>query len=106
MNMEQFKEQGDDTLEFIFENVLPGDLAQANLMLTTHLLNMPSDVHIDELADHYSKTKYGMQSYDTFLKRLKVIGDDIEARNKKNKKEGNAVYPYLHPSNVPASIDI
>jgi hypothetical protein len=48
----------------------------------------------------------GKVPYKMFQDDLKVIGEKINARNMANKSKGMAVYPYLHPSKVPASIDI
>lgn len=105
MSMEDFQKKGDDTLEYIFENVMPTPAIQATTMVATRVLTTPTDAPINGLEGHFKKTKYGKKSYKTFLKRLKVIGDEIEARNKNNKKAGNAVFAYMHPSVVASSID-
>jgi hypothetical protein len=56
--------------------------------------------------ESYFKGTVGEQAYSKFLVRLDVIGKEINARNKKNRNNGKPVYHYLHPSIVPASIDI
>lgn len=105
MNMEQFKERGDDTLDYIFENVLPDDACQLNTLMVSRMLTLPADVHLDDLSGHYNNktTRYGQKSYQRFQRRLEVIGDAIDRRNQRSAARGEATYPYLHPSVVAAS---
>ena len=104
--MEMFKEKGDDTLDFIFENVLPGDAGQANTMLTTHALTLPSDVHLDDLTGHYSKTKYGLKSYKRLLRRFSTITESIQRRNVELEEAGKPAFNVMDPSCIAAAPDI
>jgi hypothetical protein len=79
------------------------DIAELTTQLM-HLLTIPSNYAIDNLTNDFKGI--GKKSYELFQEDLKVIGDDINQRNKKSKSEGRAVYHYLHPSKIPASIDI
>ena len=69
-----------------------------------HILTLPSHHCIDNLSGQFDNI--GNKSYVKFVKNLDEIGDEVEARNKESKKAGEAVYHYLNPSVVPASVDI
>ena len=71
---------------------------------TVHLLTRPSETCLDKLDKQFSDI--GSEGYAKFKVKLDEIGDDVEVRNKASKKAGKAVYSYLNPSVVPASIDI
>jgi hypothetical protein len=103
--MIQFEDQGKDVdRDSIFKNVDPElDIAKETLQVA-RALTLPSSFCIDNLSKNYKTI--GKVPYKTFQGELKVIGDKINARNMSNKSKGRPVYPYLHPSKVPASIDI
>lgn len=71
---------------------------------TVHILTLPSNTCIDNLSDNFAKT--GTKAYAKFQKNLDKITDGVNDRNKESKKAKKAVYSYLNPSVVPASIDI
>merc|ERR1712038_1961068 len=71
---------------------------------TINLLTLPSEDTIDKLDDCFAEI--GKKSYEAFQAEIDDISDDIEKGNSKNKRRGNAVYSYLNPAVVPASIDI
>jgi hypothetical protein len=104
-DMTHFEAQGKDVdRDWIFEHVMPTPVIAKETMQVVRTLTLPSPDTIDKMDKHYKTT--GNAPYKIFQADLKVIGDKIEARNKSNKSKGRAVYPYLHPSKVPASIDI
>jgi arachidonate 5-lipoxygenase len=90
--------------EDIFKNALPTVANAQQIITTTTILTLPSQDCIDNLQNNFSTI--GNKSYTKFQSKLDEIGDGIERRNKESKKAGNAVYSYLNPSVVPASIDI
>jgi hypothetical protein len=103
--MTQFGAQGKDAdRDSIFKNVDPELAIAKETLQVARTLTLPSNFCIDNLSKNYKTT--GKVPYKMFQKDLKVIGEKINARNMSNKKKGLAVYPYLHPSKVPASIDI
>ena len=88
----------------VFDKVMP-DLGMAiKTMQLTRLLTTPSETCIDNLDENFSEV--GEASYNKLQVKLDAISDEIEDRNVANKKKGAAVYSYLNPSVVPASIDI
>ena len=90
--------------QWIFENALPNVDDTREVIATVNVLTLPSKRTLDQLTDDFSTL--GSEAYEMFLEDLKGIGDGINQRNAQNKRRGRAVYPYLHPSVVPASIDI
>jgi len=94
----------------IFKNALPtkyfleemGDPFGSIEMVNT--LTLPSETCIDNLNRNYAEV--GTKSYSKFQSNLDKIGEGIEKRNKKNKSKRKAVYTYLNPTVIPASIDI
>jgi len=104
--MVQYKTDGKGKRRWIFENATPDMARVKETLQVARALTLPSERCIDNLGGHYKDVRYGKSSYDTFLTKLEALGDIIEARNQKNKKQGKAVYSYLHPSQVPSSIDI
>jgi len=88
----------------VFEAVLP-DLEGASFVMNlVRGLTLPSETCVDNLDGCFSEV--GEKSYRKFQSKLDVISDEIEARNKSKKKKGEAIYSYLNPTVVPASIDI
>lgn len=108
--MDQFRAaDGENNPDWIYESAMGDEgfwVPRLGNLVTAYSLTVPSEKCIDNLSTHYDKTRYGKKSYKKFLAVLDGIGDKIEARNKRNKRIGKLVYSYLHPSNVPASIDI
>mmetsp|Transcript_4663 Transcript_4663/g.8089 ORF Transcript_4663/g.8089 Transcript_4663/m.8089 type:complete len:252 (-) Transcript_4663:1140-1895(-) len=106
--MDQFRAaNAADDPDWIYREAVPDFLVtQLGHIITSRALTIPSEKCIDNLSAHYKDVPYGQKSYAKFLQRLDEIGDKIEKRNRKHKRTGEPVYPYLHPSNVPASIDI
>jgi hypothetical protein len=103
--MTHFEAQGEDVdRDWIFEHVDPEVEIAKETMQVVRALTLPSNFCIDNLSKNYETT--GTASYKIFQDDLKVIGEKINARNLSNKRKKRAVYPYLHPSRVPASIDI
>ena len=90
--------------EDIFKNALPVKANAKKTIQTTRILTLPSETCIDNIEGNFSKV--GKKSYSKFQSKLDAIGGDIERRNKKNEKAGKAIYCYLNPSVVPASVDI
>lgn len=103
--MTHFEAQGKDVdRDWIFKNVNAKlDIAKETLQVV-RALTLPSNFCIDNLSKNYQTR--GKVPYEMFQNDLKKIGDKINDRNKENKSAGKAVYHYLHPSVVPASIDI
>eukprot|EP00571_Detonula_confervacea_P012828 CAMPEP_0172300922 /NCGR_PEP_ID=MMETSP1058-20130122/2916_1 /TAXON_ID=83371 /ORGANISM="Detonula confervacea, Strain CCMP 353" /LENGTH=743 /DNA_ID=CAMNT_0013010869 /DNA_START=154 /DNA_END=2385 /DNA_ORIENTATION=+ len=93
---------------WMFENHFPHVSGEYETALTAaqtvHLLTLPSNTCIDNLSRQFDGV--GEESYTKFVENLDKIGDVIEDRNKESKNSGKAVYSYLNPSVVPASIDI
>ena len=105
--------------EWMFEHMFPhvrsndtwlrdssrtGQDATIDIISMAQLLNLPSDHCLDNLSDEFATI--GKEAYGTFLKRLNAISDGINARNEEAKKANKAMYNYLNPTVVPASIDI
>jgi hypothetical protein len=104
--MTMFEAQGKDVgRDWIFENVYATIDTAKTFLQTVRALTIPSNYCIDNLSADFKGTR-GEVPYKDFQKDLKVIGKKINDRNISHKKKGNPVYAYLHPSNVPASIDI
>lgn len=104
---EQFKESrkgNPSSCDWIFENAMPNMDSAERAIATVRTLTMPSKHTIDSLDNNFKDL--GHESYQKFLVNLGLIGDDINNRNKKNRDAGKPVYHYLHPSVLPASIDI
>jgi len=95
---------GSVTRNEMFENSMPDMTYVKETIATAHTLTFQTGHCIDKLSDEFEGR--GKKSYKKFLIRLDEIGDQIEERNKQSEKKKMAVYPYLHPSVVPASIDI
>mmetsp|Transcript_54147 Transcript_54147/g.58723 ORF Transcript_54147/g.58723 Transcript_54147/m.58723 type:complete len:713 (-) Transcript_54147:231-2369(-) len=87
-----------------FYDAMPSKEEMKGMMSTTDLLTLQSEDTIDELTDNFKEV--GKDAYKKMGAKLEVISNDIEKRNKKRKKNKQAVYSYLHPANVPAAIDI
>jgi hypothetical protein len=103
--MTQFEAQGKDIdRDSMFKNVDPEIEIAKETLQVVRALTIPSNFCIDNLSKNYKTI--GKVPYEMFQDDLKVIGEKINARNMSNKSKGRAVYPYLHPSKVPASIDI
>lgn len=98
------REDNPSSRAWIFENAMPNIEAAKTTIETAATLTLPSKHTIDSLESNFQGV--GREAYQKFLRRLDTIGDDINARNKKNRDAGKPVYHYLHPSLVPASIDI
>ena len=92
---------GDDWLK---SSTTTGRDAALDSLVMVHILTLPSDHCIDNLSDQF--VTIGEESYSKFLDNLDEIGDGIEERNRLSKDAGDAIYSYLNPSVVPASIDI
>lgn len=104
-DMTHLEAQGKDVdRDWIFDNVNPDLKVAEKTLQVVRALTLPSNFCIDNLSENYKDT--GKGPYEKFQVDLKVIGDKINKRNKENKDAGKAVYHYLHPSVVPASIDI
>jgi hypothetical protein len=69
------------------------------------VLTLPSEHCLDNLGKDFRGTD-AEKPYLKFQSDLKLIGDTINKRNKESKKKGEATYHYLHPSVIPASVDI
>eukprot|EP00595_Chromulina_sp_UTEXLB2642_P003055 CAMPEP_0196764154 /NCGR_PEP_ID=MMETSP1095-20130614/5469_1 /TAXON_ID=96789 ORGANISM="Chromulina nebulosa, Strain UTEXLB2642" /NCGR_SAMPLE_ID=MMETSP1095 /ASSEMBLY_ACC=CAM_ASM_000446 /LENGTH=773 /DNA_ID=CAMNT_0042118947 /DNA_START=66 /DNA_END=2387 /DNA_ORIENTATION=+ len=85
----------------------PAGLTKAAFQVSfSHFLTEPSDYTlggpkaISPLAEKYPHI------HERFQLELKLLSIDIKARNEKIAKAGGAVYPYLDPEFVPASVDI
>ena len=90
--------------EWLKDSTTFGVDAALDSTATVHLLTLPSETCLDKLDKQFSDI--GSEGYAKFKVKLDEIGDDVEVRNKASKKAGKAVYSYLNPSVVPASIDI
>ena len=94
----------DGLREWIFANAMPNMDDMREGLVTVNVLTLPSKNTIDKLDENYATN--GKEAYAKFKEELDRIGKDINARNKKNRSAGKAVYHYLHPTVIPASIDI
>lgn len=90
---------------YIFSDMLPSG-AVPPIVFLAMLLTTPTDFPINGLLDHFNQTSFGKQSYSDFLAMLDTIGLEIDDRDSDLVRQGSSPYPYLHPSRVPASIDI
>jgi len=88
----------------VFDKVMPDLGMTIKTMQLTRVLTIPSETCIDDLDDNFAEV--GEASYKKLKSKLDTISDEIEDRNVANKNKGAAVYSYLNPAVVPASIDI
>lgn len=111
--MVEFQRDSGGERDWIFENVYAyvedekGEKAKnaQEVVQIARALTMPSKNCLNNLRKDFQGTM-AEEPYLKFQSDLKVIGDAINKRNKKNKKRGEATYHYLHPSVIPASVDI
>jgi hypothetical protein len=102
--MEHFKQTKQQDLNWMFSEAFPLlDMVKETITVARGL-TLPSNFCIDNLSDNFSII--GADAYKKFKKELQTIGNDINKRNDAIKKKGTPAYTYLHPSKVPASIDI
>jgi hypothetical protein len=98
-------ESEEEQRKWIFNTFMPDlDSTVANQITLTDILTLPSTHTVNVLDKQFESV--GTASYKSFKKELATIGKGITKRNKKAKANGDAVYHYLHPDVVPASIDI
>ena len=97
---------GVDGQDWVIREVSPFFSVAREVIYIVRILTLPTEAAIDNIIGHFESTAFGLKSYNLFLRRLDEIGDQIEARNKESRQQGGAVYSYLHPSNVPSSINI
>ena len=97
---------GVDPRDYFFREMMPGTLGTGEVMSVTRLLVEESEYPITSLSGYFEGTTYGQRSYESFLAVLKTLGDEIDARNAVLVAHGHQPYEYLHPDNVPTSIDI
>ncbi|KAL7550855.1 hypothetical protein ACHAWF_014055, partial [Thalassiosira exigua] len=86
------------------ENTASGRDATLDVIKLFHNLTLSSEICVDNLAEHFGVI--GKHAYAKFVQNLDQIGDQIEERNRQDQIAGKAIYPYLNPSLVSASIDI
>ena len=98
-------EAGDDP-DWFFREACGDQMIYKLNIISARMLTLPSETTLTSLSHHYDKAQYGKASYAKFLEVLEELGDEIEARNKYNRDAGRPVYAYLHPSTVPASVDV
>lgn len=105
--MEHLKNEearGDE--DWVYREVHPYLNVAREVVYIVRLLTTPPEAAIDNILRHFVESRYGEPSYRVFLERLDAIGEEIEQRNRISKRAGKAVYSYLHPSNIPSSINI
>jgi hypothetical protein len=88
----------------MYGELLPDEGLMKQTLSTANILTLPSYTCVDNLEKQFNDV--GKKAYEKFQSKLDVIGHDIEDRNYKNKLAKKPTYSYLHPSAVPASIDI
>lgn len=101
---EESRDNNSGIRDWIFANAMPNLDAAKEAIQVTRVLTLPSKHTIDKLHENFQDL--GHESYELFLIDLDKLGKKIDNRNKENREKGKPVYNYLHPTVVPASIDI
>ena len=90
--------------EWIFEHGFVNMTDVKEVITTARTLVLPSKHTIGKLDAQFAEL--GSAAYTAFKEELDQIGATINERNRENARKGLPIYHYLHPSVVPASIDI